>query len=191
MVAAAVFAWCAVAAALAGILALRRRSAQRNLRLRPQAAPSPVISSVVASSVVAPPRPVRAVVRAAGPALGVDEVTRVCPSCHAEHRGLTFCPRDARRLIAPEEMLLLAPSPGAVCPACHRAQEPGQRRCPHDGASWVPRTALVDWPLNSTSRRAPSEPTGVIGKICLQCNGRFDLAARFCGHDGSDLVVIN
>jgi len=31
----------------------------------------------------------------------------------------------------------------------------------------------------------------VIAMICPACRQRFDLAARFCGHDGTELVVVN
>jgi hypothetical protein len=30
-----------------------------------------------------------------------------------------------------------------------------------------------------------------MGKICPQCRSRHDLAATFCGRDGSELVAIN
>ena len=70
----------------------------------------------------------------------------VCPTCRTEYHGMTYCTRDARRLVPPEEMLggpLRAPhdvgkSAGLVCMACRRAYEPGLRSCPHDGNELVP-----------------------------------------------------
>lgn len=161
----------------------------------PAAAPY-VLGASRRTSPPVPPTPTpltRPVVAAAALA---EAGPRVCPSCRSEHTGFTYCPRDARRLISPEEMLALMQSDrsiGAtlttgVCPRCRRAQAPGQRTCPHDGAAFVPRNALVHWPLRP---RAATEPTGVIGKVCPQCQARYDLGMRFCGHDGADLVVIN
>src|SRR6184192_4350040 len=66
----------------------------------------------------------------------------VCPTCRTEYHGMTYCTRDARRLVPPEEMLVganmsaakaLGRSAGLVCMACRRAYEPGLRSCPHDG----------------------------------------------------------
>src|SRR5262249_54005452 len=57
----------------------------------------------------------------------------VCPTCRAEYQGLTYCVRDARRLVAAEEMLTGGRGPGGMCMVCRRAFEPGLRRCPHDG----------------------------------------------------------
>src|SRR5262249_55943983 len=48
----------------------------------------------------------------------------VCPTCRTEYRGLTYCTRDARRLVPPEDMLggagvsplrALSRSAGLVC----------------------------------------------------------------------------
>ena len=48
----------------------------------------------------------------------------------------------------------------------------------------------------STTRRAPrrrgaTEPANVIARICPVCATKYDLNARFCGHDAGELVVIN
>lgn len=116
----------------------------------------------------------------------------VCPTCRTEYHGLTYCTRDARRLVPPEEMLSTARATkggGLVCMACRRAYEPGLRSCPHDGNELVPLPVY-----NATrprSRARTSEPSGVIARICPVCATKYDLNARFCGHDAGELVVIN
>ena len=120
----------------------------------------------------------------------------VCPTCRTEYHGMTYCTRDARRLVPPEEMLggplralTSGKSAGLVCMACRRAYEPGLRSCPHDG------NELVPFPVyNATrprSRRNSTEPSGVVARICPVCSTKYDLNARFCGHDAGELVVIN
>jgi hypothetical protein len=120
----------------------------------------------------------------------------VCPTCRTEYHGMTYCTRDARRLVPPEEMMsqaALGPaksgrSAGLVCMACRRAYEPGLRSCPHDG------NELVPFPVYNATRprkRGHTEPAGVIARICPVCGAKYDLNARFCGHDAGELVVIN
>jgi hypothetical protein len=117
----------------------------------------------------------------------------VCPTCRTEYHGLTYCTRDARRLVLPEDMLngplrSTTRSAGLVCMACRRAYEPGLRSCPHDG------NELVPFPVYNATRprRArTSEPAGVVARICPVCATKYDLNARFCGHDAGELVVIN
>lgn len=120
----------------------------------------------------------------------------VCPTCRTEYHGMTYCTRDARRLVPPEEMLggplralTSGKSAGLVCMACRRAYEPGLRSCPHDG------NELVPFPVyNATrprARRSSTEPSGVLARICPVCSTKYDLNARFCGHDAGELVVIN
>lgn len=121
----------------------------------------------------------------------------VCPTCRTEYHGMTYCTRDARRLVPPEDMLggpglgpmrALSRSAGLVCMACRRAYEPGLRSCPHDG------NELVPFPVYNATRprRArTTEPAGVIARICPVCGTKYDLNARFCGHDAGQLVVIN
>ena len=121
---------------------------------------------------------------------------QVCPTCRTEYHGMTYCTRDARRLVLPEEMLggplralpTAVKSAGLVCMACRRAYEPGLRSCPHDG------NELVPFPVyNATQprKRGATEPSGVIARICPVCGAKYDLNARFCGHDAGELVVIN
>jgi hypothetical protein len=70
-----------------------------------------------------------------------------------------------------------------------RAYEPGLRSCPHDGNELVPFSVYNA--TRTRPRHKSSEPTGVIARICPVCSSKFDLSARFCGHDAGELVVIN
>jgi hypothetical protein len=155
--------------------------------------PLPPIPPVVPRS-----RPRPAMVRGGGGGgLAVATSTAmVCPTCRTEYHGMTYCTRDARRLVPPEEMMSQAAlgtaksgrSAGLVCMACRRAYEPGLRSCPHDG------NELVPFPVYNATRprkRGHTEPAGVIARICPVCSAKYDLNARFCGHDAGELVVIN
>ncbi len=148
--------------------------------------------------VVPRPRQRPAMVRGAGGG-GLAIATSsamVCPTCRTEYHGMTYCTRDARRLVSPEEMLTanlsgrtaVGRSAGLVCMACRRAYEPGLRSCPHDGHELVPFSVY-----NATRprRRGATEPAGVVARICPVCAAKYDLNARFCGHDAGELVVIN
>ena len=180
-------------------LVLRRRT--RTQVAEPPAAPAP--QPVPSTPPVAPrPRPRSAHAHRSGGGGGLAVATStssamVCPTCRTEHQGLTYCTRDARRLVPPEDMLggtslgamrSLGRSAGLVCMACQRAYEPGLRSCPHDG------NELVPFPVYNATRprkRGSTEPTGVIARICPVCGTKYDLNARFCGHDAGELVVIN
>lgn len=113
----------------------------------------------------------------------------VCPTCRAEYQGFTYCPRDARRLVAAEDMLSGGRGPGGVCLVCRRGFEPGLRRCPHDGGDIAP--AGLYWAMRGRRVREPTPMSGVTAKVCPVCRQRHDLAARFCGNDGAELHVIN
>ena len=188
---------------LAGMaIVLRRRTRaleQAANALRAQAAAQPKLATP-------PPRPrPRPQIARAGGGGGLAIATStamVCPTCRTEFHGMTYCTRDARRLVPPEEMLGgplraigatkgalgLGKSAGVVCMACRRAYEPGLRSCPHDG------NELVPFPVYNATRprrRGATEPAGVVARICPVCGAKYDLNARFCGHDAGELVVIN
>jgi hypothetical protein len=141
------------------------------------------------------PRPRPAMVRGGGGG-GLAVATSsamVCPTCRTEYHGLTYCTRDARRLVPPEDMLggplrATGKSAGLICMACRRAYEPGLRSCPHDGNELVPFPVYT---ATRPRRARTSEPAGVIARICPVCATKYDLNARFCGHDAGELVVIN
>jgi uncharacterized protein YbaR (Trm112 family) len=176
-------------------LILRRRSRNLAAQTLPPAEPKP---TPVPAPMMPRPRPRPAMVRGGGGG-GLAIATSsamVCPTCRTEYHGLTYCTRDARRLVPPEEMITTAAmgpvksgrSAGLVCMACRRAYEPGLRSCPHDG------NELVPFPVYNATRprkRGTTEPAGVIARICPVCATKYDLNARFCGHDAGELVVIN
>ena len=186
-------------AALA-LLLRRRNRAQAAVAPPPPRPPTPVPAAPAAPR--PRPRPVQHVRGGAsgGASGGLAVATvsaMVCPTCRTEYHGMTYCTRDARRLVPPEEMLggpglgpmrALSRSAGLVCMACRRAYEPGLRSCPHDG------NELVPFPVYNATRprRARNtEPAGVVARICPVCGTKYDLNARFCGHDAGQLVVIN
>jgi hypothetical protein len=178
--------------ALALLLRRRNRAQQTTATLaRPPTAPLPVPPR-------ARPRPSQHVRGGgAGASGGLAVATSSAMVCRTEYHGMTYCTRDARRLVPPEDMLggpglgpmrALSRSAGLVCMACRRAYEPGLRSCPHDG------NELVPFPVYNAMRprRArTTEPAGVIARICPVCGSKYDLNARFCGHDAGQLVVIN
>ncbi len=159
-----------------------------------RAIPAPVPASAAPPRVRSRPQMVRG---GGGGLLAIATSTAmVCPTCRTEFHGMTYCTRDARRLVPPEAMLggpLRAAGGGArsaglVCMACRRAYEPGLRSCPHDG------NELVPFPVYNATRprkRNATEPAGVVARICPVCASKYDLNARFCGHDAGELVVIN
>jgi hypothetical protein len=178
-------------------LLLRRRN--RAQAIAAQAAARPPAPAAAPLPPRPRPRPVHQNLRSGGGG-GLAVATSsamVCPTCRTEYHGMTYCTRDARRLVPPEELLggpglgpmrALSRSAGLVCMACRRAYAPGLRSCPHDG------NELVPFPVYNATRprRArTTEPAGVIARICPVCGSKYDLNARFCGHDAGQLVVIN
>jgi uncharacterized membrane protein len=185
-----------IAGLVAVALVLRRRT-RAHAAAAPAARPPAAVPPVPALP-RARPRPPQQVRSGGGGGLAVaTSSAMVCPTCRTEYHGLTYCTRDARRLVPPEELLggpglgpmrALSRSAGLVCMACRRAYEPGLRSCPHDG------NELVPFPVYNATRprRArTTEPAGVIARICPVCGTKYDLNARFCGHDAGQLVVIN
>lgn len=176
------------------LLVRRRARVVENTTDRVGVIPVPAAASLAPAR----PRPRPQMVRGGGGGgLAIATSTAmVCPTCRTEFHGLTYCTRDARRLVPPEAMLggpLRAAGGGArsaglVCMACRRAYEPGLRSCPHDG------NELVPFPVYNATRprkRNATEPAGVLARICPMCGTKYDLNARFCGHDAGSLVVIN
>ena len=155
-------------------------------------------ATLIASAPPSRPRPRPQMVRGGGGG-GLAMATStamICPTCRTEFHGMTYCTRDARRLVPPEEMLGGplraagggAKSAGLVCMACRRAYEPGLRSCPHDGNELLP---FPVYNATRTRKRNATEPAGVIARICPVCASKYDLNARFCGHDAGELIVIN
>jgi hypothetical protein len=175
---------------------LRRRNRLPTAIARPQPRTASLVPPVP-SAPRARPRPHQVRGGGGGGLAVATSSAMVCPTCRTEYYGLTYCTRDARRLVPPEELLggpglgpmrALSRSAGLVCMACRRAYEPGLRSCPHDG------NELVPFPVYNATRprrHRTTEPAGVIARICPVCGSKYDLNARFCGHDAGQLVVIN
>lgn len=178
-------------------LVLRRRTRTASTRTSPPAPSTPI--ALIHPAPATPPRRTRPMMSRSAGGGGLAVATSnamVCPTCRTEYVGMTYCTRDARRLVPPEDMVhgpgirsLNAKTTGLACMACRRAYEPGLRSCPHDG------NELVPYPVYDATRsrrpRNPTEPAGVVARICPVCGTKFDLNARFCGHDAGELVVIN
>jgi uncharacterized protein YbaR (Trm112 family) len=191
-----------LALVIIGLVAVAVTLRRRN-RSQPAPAPSAPRPPAAAPPVPALPRARPRLVqhaRGGGSSGGLAVATSsamVCPTCRTDYHGMTYCTRDARRLVPPEDMLggpglgpmrALSRSAGLVCMACRRAYEPGLRSCPHDG------NELVPFPVYNATRPRRSrttEPAGVVARICPVCGSKYDLNARFCGHDAGQLVVIN
>ncbi|HUQ03968.1 MAG TPA: hypothetical protein VM261_15830 [Kofleriaceae bacterium] len=175
------------------VIAARRRGHVEPEAAEPEPEPEPAAPPPPPVPRRAAPPPIRRTpqiprqtVALAGGALAVVSTGLVCPTCRTEYTGKSFCERDARRLVPPEEMLAGARSAGGMCTSCGRAFEAGLRRCPHDGGEIIPAVLF-----QATRRRREIAPTGVLAKVCPVCRERSDLSARFCGRDGQELVVIN
>lgn len=177
---------------IAFALLIRRRPAAPAVKQaapRPRVAPAPPPERPVREPEL---RPVRA--GSTGGESGALAVVRsesmACPTCRRQYEPLLeFCPRDARRLVPLSQ--LDARASGSICPACRRASEPGTRFCPHDGSELVAISLYEAMQRPDDAERAAGGPTGIMAKICPQCRSRHDLAATFCGRDGSELVAIN
>ena len=187
-----------LALVIAGLIAMAL-IVRRRTRPGDDEVTAPVALQPVPPVAAPPPRPrARAMLARSGGGGGLAVATSsamVCPTCRTEYHGLTYCTRDARRLVPPEEMLggplralPLGKSAGLVCMACRRAYEPGLRSCPHDGHELMP---FPVYNATRPRRQSSSEPSGVIARICPVCGTKYDLNARFCGHDAGELVVIN
>lgn len=174
------------AVALVVIAARRRRPVEPEATPEPAPPMPPPVPRRAAPPPIRRAPPQRQMVAMAGGALAVVSTGLVCPTCRTEYQGKSFCERDARRLVPPEEMLAGARSAGGMCTTCGRAFEPGLRRCSHDGGEIIPSVLF-----QATRRRRENPPTGVLAKVCPVCRERSDLSARFCGRDGQELVVIN
>jgi len=110
-------------------------------------------------------------------------------------RSVTYCTRDARRLVPPEDMLggpglgplrALSRSAGLICMACRRAYEPGLRtsHTTHragsvSGLQRDPAAPRQDQRAHRHDR--PDRP------VSAQVRSQ----RPFCGHDAGQLVVIN
>ena len=113
---------------------------------------------------------------------------QVCETCGWEEQvDGRVCPKDGQELttIAPaEEERMTPPVPMLVCPECGEFGDLGQTHCPKDETVLTPVS-------NAHARQLPPVGFGPRRKICRECGGTFSGAARYCSHDGSELVAMN
>lgn len=180
-----------VALALAGLRYRRRRRGHLARRMDPGEIAAPL--TLPRPPVVVTPGS-RAATSVAGALMGMPASSlaiidsKACPSCRCEFdAALTLCPHDTRRLVPASQMLARAPSRGRACLACGRAYEPDTHECSYDGSTLVPMTTYEAARGHELAR----EPAGVMAKICPRCRRRHDYAARFCGRDGTELMIVH
>jgi RNA polymerase subunit RPABC4/transcription elongation factor Spt4 len=109
---------------------------------------------------------------------------RSCPVCHAEYAPRNrFCVRDGAPLSdGPPSGPF---SHGMICPTCRRGYTADASFCPEDSDELVPYGLYGA----ASATRPPLDLEG--HKICPECGVRHATANVFCGHDGSELVVVN
>ena len=114
----------------------------------------------------------------------VPQALRSCPVCHAEYAPKKrFCVRDGAPLI---DGSASGPfSQGMICPTCRRGYTADASFCPEDSDELVPYGLYGA----ASATRPPLDLEG--HKICPECGVRHATAHLFCGHDGSELVVVN
>jgi RNA polymerase subunit RPABC4/transcription elongation factor Spt4 len=107
-----------------------------------------------------------------------------CPVCLSEYPTRNhFCVRDGAVLI---EGCSSGPfAQGMICPTCRRGYPLDASYCPEDADELVPYglygAASATRPVLRLDAR----------KICPECGIRHAAAHLFCGHDGSELVLVN
>lgn len=107
-----------------------------------------------------------------------------CPVCLSEHPPEhRFCVRDGAALMegAPSGPF----AQGMICPACRRGYPADASFCPEDAEELVPYGLYA---ASSSTRMLFRHGTA---KICPECGVRHAPSHLFCGHDGTELVVVN
>jgi hypothetical protein len=122
----------------------------------------------------------------ASPPAAEPEATplRSCPVCLAEYPTRDrYCVRDGAELL---EGSSSGPfSQGMICPTCRRGYPFDARFCPEDADDLVPYGMYGAASATRPGLRLDAH------KICPECGIRHLAAHLFCGHDGTQLVVVN
>lgn len=107
-----------------------------------------------------------------------------CPVCLSEYATRhRFCVRDGVELTEGR-----TPGPfaqGMICPTCRRGYPSDAGFCPEDADELVPYGLYGA----ASATRPPLRLDA--NKICPECGIRHAAAHLFCGHDGTQLVVVN
>ena len=160
----------AVAMAVLGLVAARRRDASRSSQeptdpsLRPSAR-IPAGASATRAESDEPP-------------------VRSCPVCLTEYPpGNRFCVRDGAPL---NDGRISGPfSHGMICPTCRRGYASDASFCPEDADELVPYGLFAAAHATRSPMRLDTH------KICPECGVRHRATHVFCGNDGCELVVVN
>ena len=109
---------------------------------------------------------------------------RSCPVCLSEYPTRDrFCVRDGAELM---EGCSSGPfAQGMICPTCRRGYPFDARFCPEDADELVPYGLYGA----ASATRPPLRLDA--NKICPECGIRHAATHLFCGHDGTQLVVVN
>jgi hypothetical protein len=109
---------------------------------------------------------------------------RSCPVCLSEYPTQNrFCVRDGAELM---EGCSSGPfAQGMICPTCRRGYPFDARFCPEDADELVP------YGLYGAASSTRPHLMLDANKICPECGIRHAAAHLFCGHDGTQLVVVN
>ena len=123
--------------------------------------------------------------RASRPAAEPDRTPmKSCPVCLSEYPTQNrFCVRDGATLMEDRPSGPFAQ--GMICPTCRRGYPFDASFCPEDADELVP---YGFYGAASSTRPALRLDAN---KICPECGIRHAAAHLFCGHDGSELVVVN
>ena len=125
--------------------------------------------------------PVGASAKAAG---AESSPVRSCPVCLGEYPPQNrFCVRDGAPLTDGRSSGPF--SQGMICPTCRRGYASDASFCPEDADELMPYGLFGA----ASATRPPLRLDA--NKICPECGVRHQAAHLFCGHDGSELVVVN
>ncbi|MBW1754680.1 MAG: hypothetical protein JRJ80_00775 [Deltaproteobacteria bacterium] len=109
---------------------------------------------------------------------------RSCPVCLSEYPTRNrFCVRDGAELM---EGCSSGPfAQGMICPTCRRGYPFDARFCPEDADELLP------YGLYGAASSTRPQLMLDANKICPECGIRHAAAHLFCGHDGTQLVIVN
>ena len=109
---------------------------------------------------------------------------RSCPVCLSEYPTRDrFCVRDGAELM---EGSSSGPfTQGMICPTCRRGYPFDARFCPEDADELLP------YGLYGAASSTRPHLMLDANKICPECGIRHAAAHLFCGHDGTQLVIVN
>ena len=114
-----------------------------------------------------------------------DEPHRVCPTCTRKYPGeARFCAVDATPLAWVEGALAEA---RLACPRCDHLYDTGIRFCPLDAEELV----RVEGDPQAEGRHIHIHDLSGSDMICPVCAARYEVAAAFCGRDGTRLCPLH